>query len=434
MKLLNILITFILLTVSLNAQVENLKKPGPIQPRANFYLDILSFNSDKAGESRVDIFVQVPYPEVQFVKAGEVFSAGYTTTISVFDEPKEKIIDEKIWSEKISAKDFDQTISKNNYNLSMRSFYLAPGKYFIRSSVEDKESGKSFVQENVYIIKDFTVHPAISDILLISRLTPDNNGSVSTNNNLKANKILPNISKNVSMKRDGLSFFFEIYSDSSQDIKLNYQIADNEDKAVVNRDTTQHVDSGKTQVVYTFVNVELELGLFRLKVNMGEKDNYVSASSKEFLSRWAEVPAAIRDLNKAIEQMAYIASEGEIAEIEDAETQAEKVKRYMDFWKKKDPTPASEQNEIFDEYYRRINYANEEFSHYVEGWRTDRGMVFIILGAPNNVEKHPFEYDSKPYEVWQYYELNNEFVFLDETGFGDYRLITPLYGDYYRFR
>ena len=106
----------------------------------------------------------------------------------------------------------------------------------------------------------------------------------------------------------------------------------------------------------------------------------------------------------------------------------------MDFWKKKDPTPGSERNEIFEEYYRRVNYANEAFSHYVEGWRTDRGMVFIILGPPNNVDRHPMDFDAKPYEVWQYYDLSKDFIFMDETGFGDYRLITPLYGDYYRFR
>jgi len=68
------------------------------------------------------------------------------------------------------------------------------------------------------------------------------------------------------------------------------------------------------------------------------------------------------------------------------------------------------------------------------GWRSDRGMVYTILGTPNNIDRHPFEYDSKPYEVWEYYDLNRSFVFLDQTGFGDYRLITPLTGDMYRYR
>ena len=61
-------------------------------------------------------------------------------------------------------------------------------------------------------------------------------------------------------------------------------------------------------------------------------------------------------------------------------------------------------------------------------------MVYITLGPPNNVDRHPFDYDAKPYEVWEYYDQNLQFVFMDETGFGDYRLITPMYGDEMRYR
>jgi hypothetical protein len=80
-----------------------------------------------------------------------------------------------------------------------------------------------------------------------------------------------------------------------------------------------------------------------------------------------------------------------------------------------------------EQYYARVEYANKHFSHFQEGWRTDMGMVYITFGPPNNVERHPFDIDSKPYEIWAYYDLNYQFVFVDQTGFGDYRLITPIW-------
>jgi hypothetical protein len=80
-----------------------------------------------------------------------------------------------------------------------------------------------------------------------------------------------------------------------------------------------------------------------------------------------------------------------------------------------------------EQYYARVEYANKHFSHFMEGWRTDMGMVYIMFGPPSNVERHPFDIDSKPYEVWAYYDLNYQFVFVDSTGFGDYRLITPIW-------
>ena len=52
-------------------------------------------------------------------------------------------------------------------------------------------------------------------------------------------------------------------------------------------------------------------------------------------------------------------------------------------------------------------------------------MVFVLFGVPDNVERHPFEVNSKPYEIWYYNEKSKVFYFVDETGFGDYRLMNP---------
>jgi len=61
-------------------------------------------------------------------------------------------------------------------------------------------------------------------------------------------------------------------------------------------------------------------------------------------------------------------------------------------------------------------------------------MVFITFGPPSSVERHPLDMDSKPYEIWQYYELNRSFVFLDQTGFGDYHLVNPDYSSWPGYR
>ncbi len=106
----------------------------------------------------------------------------------------------------------------------------------------------------------------------------------------------------------------------------------------------------------------------------------------------------------------------------------------MAFWKKRDPNPNTPRNEKMEEYYARVDYANKHFSHYIDGWRTDMGMVYIMFGAPNNVDRHPFDLDAKPYEIWAYYDLNYSFVFVDQTGFGDYRLETPVWDVWNRVR
>lgn len=47
-------------------------------------------------------------------------------------------------------------------------------------------------------------------------------------------------------------------------------------------------------------------------------------------------------------------------------------------------------------YFRRVEAANILFSSYKEGWKTDRGMVYIIFGLPQEVSM------SEDREVWRY--------------------------------
>ncbi|MFA6924442.1 MAG: GWxTD domain-containing protein [Bacteroidales bacterium] len=52
-------------------------------------------------------------------------------------------------------------------------------------------------------------------------------------------------------------------------------------------------------------------------------------------------------------------------------------------------------------FYQKVQYANEFFTSYTEGWKTDRGMIYIVFGEPNIV------YKSESQEVWIYGEVNN---------------------------
>ncbi len=423
-SLFKIICCFVLVAAAF-AQQGKQDKEIKFNPKAKFFEDYLNFASTEAGKIRLDVFIQVPYSEIQFVKTTSGFESKYNLTVSVFDEDKENLLVEKSWSEKITTKEFDQTTSKTNYNLSLRSFNLEAGKYLMRTSFEDVDSRKEYAVENLITVRKMEQEFAMSDMMLISKQTAVEG----------SNKIIPNVSRNVAAKKDGIPFFFEVYSSMPREIKIEYSVLDDGKDKVYKEETSRQIDSGRTQIFHNIKDVDLGLGNYILTTDIKDDKNDLAVSTiKNFVSRWMGVPSSIKDLDKAVAQMVYIATSSELDEINDAKSKEEKIQNYLAYWKKKDPDPQSEDNPVFDEYYRRVVFANENFSHYIEGWRTDRGMVFIILGAPNNIDRHPFEYDSKPYEVWEYYELNKSFVFLDETGFGDYRLITPLYGDFYRYR
>jgi GWxTD domain-containing protein len=57
--------------------------------------------------------------------------------------------------------------------------------------------------------------------------------------------------------------------------------------------------------------------------------------------------------------------------------------------------------ELIKQYYSRVQNANYYFTSYKEGWKTDRGMIYIIFGSPNFVTRNG------NIESWTYGEQNN---------------------------
>jgi hypothetical protein len=61
-----------------------------------------------------------------------------------------------------------------------------------------------------------------------------------------------------------------------------------------------------------------------------------------------------------------------------------------------------------------------------EGWKTDRGRVYILYGEPDEIERYPDSEGRKPFEVWRFQKIEGgvEFVFVDRWKNGNYELIT----------
>ena len=57
-------------------------------------------------------------------------------------------------------------------------------------------------------------------------------------------------------------------------------------------------------------------------------------------------------------------------------------------------------------YFKRVEFANYYFTSFKEGWKTDRGMIFIIFGRPDEVQ-----IDGQ-YEIWGYKNPSQSFHFL----------------------
>jgi hypothetical protein len=53
------------------------------------------------------------------------------------------------------------------------------------------------------------------------------------------------------------------------------------------------------------------------------------------------------------------------------------------------------------------------------------GRVYITYGEPDDIERHPSSQETKPWEQWNYHNLEGGvyFIFVDQDGYGAYRLV-----------
>jgi len=105
------------------------------------------------------------------------------------------------------------------------------------------------------------------------------------------------------------------------------------------------------------------------------------------------------------------------------------------FWKHRDPTPTSPENESKTEHLRRVAYANQQLGREgsVPGWKTDRGRMYILLGEPRDIQKYAGKLGVYDCESWFYQGKTDlglppsfNLLFFKEHGQGMMKLYSPI--------
>ena len=108
-------------------------------------------------------------------------------------------------------------------------------------------------------------------------------------------------------------------------------------------------------------------------------------------------------------------------------TTVEARKEFLqNFWTRVEKEELGRLNLTRSVYLQRVLTANQRYKTYAkEGWRTDQGRILVLYGEPDEIQRFTNSSDSKPYEIWNYHQIEGgvEFVFIDLTGFNEYILV-----------
>ncbi|MDH7514465.1 MAG: GWxTD domain-containing protein [Bacteroidota bacterium] len=421
-----------LLVAAIAAGQENPQSAGRPQPPP-FHFDALNFaDADEYGlRSRLDVYVQVPLDIVTFVRRTEGYSGSYTITVFVHDEEGNRIREET-WSRKIERSTFDSPRGTTTSDVTHRSLILSPGPVIVEVRFEDGESSKEYRLSKRVEIRQFDPNIfGISDLMLVSHVEEENG----------KRRIAPHLNPNVATLTEGMTVFFELYNPFEIRMVDVHCRVTRKNRPVVEKTDRQPIRKGVNTFLTRVGTQALGVGSYDLEITVTHPadsggERVLASAHRNFTVEWLSggTPISITDLDEAIEQLRYFAKQEDIEFIRKASDDNERRRRFEEFWERNNPVPGSGTNRAMVEYYSRVAYANEHFGHYIAGWKTDRGMVYIIYGPPSNIDRHPLDVESKPYEVWEYDDLNRRFIFIDESGFGDYRLLYPIWDERNRIR
>ena len=368
-----------------------------------------------AGDSlEVLIYMQIPNSTLQYVKLDTSYIARYEAVIAL-QTNKGQQIGREVWQDSVIVNDYNSTNSILDNKTLMISFNIPAGKYKVVASLLDldtKNSGENSIKMN---LSDYSKNHYLHDPILINK---------SVENWGFGDSLLPAIDNNTFDIDEGLTFYLSGKVLPGK-FTLNTQFINKEEKIIFEKSIT---DTSLTAIFTHTVNLPKEyiegIGI-KVKTELVQ-GKYSIEKTKNVIIRKTGISHLISNLDEALQQMRYILDSEERREIKKVSSKkAEEL--FKRLWKSRDPSPGTAINELMNEYYKRVAYSNIHFDSFIDGWETDRGMIYIIFGPPDEIEKYMIQQRPEPYEIWQYYRIHESFIFVGDN-FGHYRLTTPFLG------
>ncbi len=181
---------------------------------------------------------------------------------------------------------------------------------------------------------------------------------------------------------------------------------------------------------------EVESQVVRLapdSVSLGELEIVVGSNPERSASALVSFSPAwvVSNFDEMLDLLRYFGEDERINQMRRAPT-GERARLWREFYTATDPNTGTPENEALNQYFGRVNAANQRFKDEgIPGWRTDRGEVFITLGPPDeSVENTPGT--ASRIIRWTYLTHRLEIYFQDETGFGRLRLTPGSRAEYER--
>jgi GWxTD domain-containing protein len=335
---------------------------------------------------------------------------------------------------------------------SVKRFPTQPGNYVLELVVVDRFNAKDTIAHSREItVQELDGDMSFSDIELVESMRKTTQPGSFTKNGME---IIPRLSSYFPVDADKLIFYSELYNThllgDTGKLALRYSIND----ARTGKPVGEYMGIKRlkpAQVIplaYSFAIAQLGSGEYVLSLDLLNEDGQLLRHNRLRFDRfnpivtdlYADTEETVLDpffkkelrgdsILYFLESLIPIAGRIEQANILKVLERNDSVvaqKYFQGFWKKTDGTNPTE---AWLKYKKAVLSAQRDYgSAIIPGFRSDRGRIFLTYGPPDAVVSRPNDPGEYPYEIWQYYKIeqfsNKRFIFYNPMVVGnDYQLL-----------
>jgi len=392
------------------------------------YMTYATFNSPQGPY--VETYLSIAGNSVKWIKQD---NGKFKATVNVLMTFKDKNDIKAYKKYELNSNEVTDTAKLNTQFIDLQRFQLANGTYNFEIQLSDKNKTVAAVPYTQTLVVDFPADkPSMSSVEMIKSYTKSDKPTVLSKSGYD---LVPNMYNFYNDEDAKLGFYAELYGldkaiPAGQMFLLSYYIECFENSLKLNEFAKAKKETPKAvNVLLADINIkELATGNYSLVIEARNASNEVILSKKVFFQRtnpkatysltqlastdvkgtFAEKYNSIDSLREYI-NCTYPISTG--YEKDFIRFQLKKVdlptlqKYFYSFWNERSP---SDPEKAWFNYKDQVKIVEANFATKIKkGYQTDRGRVFLQYGAPNAREGHYAEPNTYPYEIWQYYTLNN---------------------------
>ena len=366
--------------------------------------------SDTPDTTLLLIGVSLPSNALTFVRENDRFRAGYEIRALLRQNGVQ--VEEVSAREQVRVGSFMETTRADESVIFQEFVALAPGTYELTLIVRDLESSRTSTSAADLTLPRYATG-YLSSPIPVHEATPR-----TTLDSLPALIAAPRASAVFGVDST-ISIYLEAYGgETGVPVEL---------RILGERGTTLFGDSTVLGPMGALFGGTIELPVSRLGIGattlaVVRTDTRDSSLTPLIVGFGDDLPLVSFD--DMLDYLQYFAQASRIRAMRDAPPE-QRPQLWANFLRSTDPDPGTPEHEGLRRYFDRIAYANLRFREEGSlGWRSDRGMVFVALGEPDQIlEQTRSEFAGRGrVQVWEYRTHRLQLVFIDQTGFGRWRL------------